>query len=264
MKTFLPSFSAAVLVSMIPTASAAVAVSWGVSTGYVTESEQFANLDTPGMQLGGFSGGDPLQLSPTTDYTGGTFYGAVTWTSTGSDGNYGAVEQRTGGDTIEIKRFNADIQAVVLWRQADFLNGLNSSSITFDAASTASMNLTTFANFDAGRVVIRLEGGPNDGYYISQETPYNGTGSKVANLTSLTWQLHDPAASMSTFGTVTPLVSGGLISNVTEVGFYTSSSATAANAFRASSFEVTAVPETTSAILAGLGFGSLCLRQKRK
>ena len=116
MKTFLPSFSAAVLVSMIPTASAAVAVSWGVSTGYVTESEQFANLDTLGMRLGGFSGGDPLQLSPTTDYTGGTFYGAVTWTSTGSDGNYGAVEQRTGGDTIEIKRFNADIQAVVLWR----------------------------------------------------------------------------------------------------------------------------------------------------
>ena len=92
----------------------------------------------------------------------------------------------------------------------------------------------------------------------------NGTGSKVANLTSLTWQLHDPAASMSTFGTVTPLVSGGLISNVTEVGFYTSSSATAANAFRAGSFEVTAVPETTSAILAGLGFGSLCLRPKRK
>ena len=264
MKLLLPPLSLAVLATMIQTASAAVAVSWGVSTGYVTTSQQFANLDTAGMRLGGFSGGDPLQLSPTTDYTGGTFYGAVTWTATGSDGNYGAVEQRTGGDTIEIKRFNADIQAVVLWRQADFMNGLNSSSITFDAASTASMNLTTCTNFDPGRVVIRLQGGPNDGYSISQETPYDGTGPNEANLTSLTWQLYDPAASMSTFGAVTPLVSGGLISNVTEVGFYTSSSATAANAFRAGSFEVTAVPETTSVILAGLGFGGLCIRRKRK
>lgn len=231
---------------------AAVIVDWGGN--YVSSNQSFANPGT--NQFGGFVSGDPLQLSPASNYSGGAFYGMVSWTTIGTDGEYGRVVEASGGDRIEIKRYNTDLQALVLWRQSDFLNGLDSGTVAFDSTSKVSMNLITFVQFDPGRVVIRLSGGSQDGYYISQQTPFDGSGLNEADLTSLTWLAYDPASDLGSFGAPVNLLSGGLISNVTEVGFYAHSDATSANAFRLDSFEVTAIPEPSSSllILSGLAF----------
>lgn len=250
------------LVALIPAAWADLVVDWGGN--YVAANQAFSSGTTAGF--GGFSAGDPLQISPTTGYSGGAFYGQVAWTTTGSDGNYATVVNNTSLDRLEIKRYSTDIKALVLWRQADFLNGMNSGTVAFDNTSSVSMNLNTLVNFDAGRVVIRLEGGAQDGYYISQESPFNGTGLKSAQLTSLTWLAYDPATSLTTFNSPTSLLADGMITNVTEIGFYTrSNNAANPNAFRLDSFEVSAitVPEPAALTLVGLGALTLLARRRK-
>lgn len=242
---------------------AALIVNWG---GDTISANQLLAAGI-GNNKGGFAGGNPLQLSPTSGYSGGIFYGNVNWTTPGADGNYGQMLSNGISDRLEIKRYNTDLQAIVLWKQANFLNGLNTGVAAFDATSTVSMNLNTFVNFSPGRVVIRLQGGSQDGYYISQETPFNGTGSKSANPAALTWLSYDPANDLATFGSSVNLLSGGLINNITEVGFYfRSNNATSPNAVRLDSFQATAVegviPEPASLTL--IGASGLMLLPRRR
>ena len=247
----------------------AMIVDWG-GTAYVSATTTPMGGQNATSPQGGFSGGDPLLLNPTSNYdssqSSGVFYGAVTWTTTGADGNFGSVMNNSGGDRMEFKRYNTDLNALVVWRQADFLNGQSTGNVILDSSSTASMHLNTFVNFDGGRVVLRLQGGSQDGYYISQEAPFNSTASIISsNFTSLTWLAYDPATSLSTFGTPVDLLSGGVIDHVTEVGFYVHSNATSANAFRLDSFEVTssAIPEpSTWALLLGSIATLLFLRRR--
>lgn len=259
-----------ILVSVSGLQSALI-VDWG-GTAYVSATTTPMGGQNATSPQGGFSGGDPLLLNPTANYdsaqTSGVFYGAVTWTTTGADGNFGSVMNAVGGDRMEFKRYNTDLNVLVVWRQADFLNGHSTGNVGFDSSSTVSMRMNTFVNFDAGRVVLRLQGGSNDGYYISQQAPFNSTASTIsANFTTLTWLAYDPATSLSDFGAPVDLLSGGLIDHVTEVGFYVHSNATSANAFRLDSFEVNsiAIPEpSTWALLLGSMGALLFLRRRQE
>ncbi|MEX0776463.1 MAG: PEP-CTERM sorting domain-containing protein [Phycisphaeraceae bacterium] len=260
LRWLVPLSAVAVLLAIACPAPAALIVDWGGN--YVSTTVAFSGAS--GTNRGGFSSGDPLLISPTSSYTGGDFYGHVAWTAAGQDGNYASVVNATA-DRIEIKRYDTDLRSLILWRQGDFLNGLDSGNIGFDAGSTASMNINTLIQFDAGHLVIRLEGGSSDGYYISQETPFDGAGLKSANLTALTWLAYDPATSLTTFGTPVNLLSGGKISHVTEVGFYTrSNNSGSPNAFRLDSFEVTAalIPEPATLALLALG-GTMIFWRRR-
>jgi hypothetical protein len=243
---------------------AAVVVNWGGDS--VSTNVLFANPN--GNNYGGFSGDDPLQISPTSSYTGGTFYGQVAWSETGSDGSYGQVNNSSSADRIEIKRYDTDLRAVILWKQADFLNGLSSGNVGFDATSTVSANIATDVNFEPGHVVVRLEGGAHDGYYISSQTPFDGSGDKSATFTSLTWLAYDPATSLTTFGSAVNLLSNatsGTIEHVTEVGFYARSNhASAANAFRVSTFQVSAAAVPEPATLTVLGAGAWMMLSARR
>ncbi len=248
----------------------ALVVDWGGD--YVSANRAFQNGSIAERNYGGFIDGDPQVISPATENYAGTnarFYGHMTWSPEegSATGAGGQVVHNGGSDRIELKRGYTDLSAVILWKQADFLNDLDAGNVSFDADSTVQMNINTYAAFDPGRVVIRLSGGSQDGYYISSETPFNGTGTKSANLTSLTWLAYDPASSLDTFGDATSLVSGGLISNVSEVGFYfnesTGALTTDATALRLDSFEVTAIPEPTVLPSALVGAGLVAVRRRR-
>lgn len=238
---------------------AVVVVSYGGN--YPTGS--FTNGSIAADNFGGFSSGNPILLYDLP--SGPDLYGQVNWTagveSTGSGGEIDS------SDRIVLKRGMTNLAAVITFRQSDFQNGLGSGNLSFDASNTATMTISTDALFDAGRVVIRLQGGSQDGYYISQEGPFENAGVRAANLTSLTWLAYDPATDIRAFGSVTNLLEGGLINNVTEVGFYVQQAAGAltndATAFRVTSFVVTGIPEPSAGLTAILALGALALVRRR-
>jgi hypothetical protein len=251
----------------------AMLVDWGGQ--YVTGNAALSNGSTASMNYGGFTDGDPQLISPSAGYSGPQFHGQINWPSENTGigaltGNGGQMVNNNTTDRLELKRGGSSLAALILFRQGTFLNGLNSGNVSFDSSSTVSMNINTFALYDAGRVVIRLEGGSLDGYYVSQEAPFNGLNLKSANLTSLTWLAYDPATNLRTFGSAVNILEGGLINHVTEVGFYAQQAAGAANsdstAFRLDSFEVTAVPEPGAgvAIFLGLALLNLCRGGRRR
>ena len=248
------------------TAHAKLMVDWGGD--YVTATQNFSN-GSGNLTHGGFIGGDPILISPASGYNGTSadFYGLTRqdFVTGGNANSRPQVENVGSNDRIQIKSDFAAGEALLLWRQGDFLNGLNTGNVGFDATSTVSMNINSYANFNPGRVVIRLQGGSNDGYYISDETPFNGTGAKSASPTGLTWRAYDPATDLDgVAGTITNIVFGGQIANVTEVGFFVEDNVSSdADAFRLDSFEVSGVviPEPASLALMGLG-GLLMLRRR--
>ncbi|MFA7345982.1 MAG: PEP-CTERM sorting domain-containing protein [Terrimicrobiaceae bacterium] len=269
----------------LSTANATVIVDWGGSSITTASFNSFRNytggaITTGGSGtnpasgvFGGFSSGDPALISPSSNYTGGNFYGEVSftrnpaWVAQDNSGLGADVENSTNPNRMVFKMGSATLNALVVWKQADFLNSLNTGNVGFDATSTVGININTLVEFNPGRVVIRLQGGSNDGYYISQSTPFNATGTKTASPTSLTWLAYDPATSLTTFGAVTNLLSGAQISHVTEVGFlFQSTGVLTSNAFRLDSFDVNAiaVPEPATWGLLAFSLTTVMVLRRRR
>lgn len=249
-------------------ASATVIVDWGGN--YVSSNRQFQNFtgDTTAGTIGGFSSGDPLLISPSSGYSGGDIYGSIAWTlrptQTENTGQGAIVKNASPSDQIELKMGGTDYAALLLWRQSDFLNGMNTGTVTLENTSTAAVDIKTYVGFDAGRVVIRLEGGSNDGYYISQETPFDGSGLKSASLTSLTWLSYDPATSLTATGSVVNLLSSGQIANVTEAGIQFEAHTDGSNALRFDSFEVDTAVIPEPATLGLIVIGGMLMAPRRR
>ncbi len=252
--------------SIASVSHAAEIVDWG---GNVVEADQSLVLTSsssnPAVEhYGGFdTNGDPLKLSPASGYTGADFYGYVR-VAGGTGTSQVLVAHDVNGDFIRFKRDFADVDALVLWRQADFGGGLDSGSVAFDSTSTASMNIAKLGGWAPVRMVIRLEGGSQDGYYISEETPFV-EGARTANPTALTWLAYDPAADLGGIaGAETNLVIGGRIDHVTEVGFYSYTPSLVANRLDIKTFAVTAVPEPSAMAAMGLAVTGLLARRRRR
>src|SRR5690606_14246856 len=153
---------------------------------------------------------------------------------------------------------------LLMWNQADFLNGASTADIAFDATSSLRLNLFTLLGqnaTDSGRVVLQLD----SGFYVSEQvfTAGGDTTLSGATLTGLDFYAYDPATSLNVDNasivlSAVSISEGGVISGITGVGFYFDSDATAdPAAVRIQDFEVTAttatIPEPSSyALIAGL------------
>lgn len=261
----------------MPSLHAALMVDWGGN--YVSSSVQYSNPNPSNglsvTQYGGFSSGAPLLLSPGASYSGtsATFYGEVartggTGTFTNASGTIptAVVVNNGNADQLQVKLDGTGntASALFLWKQTDFLNGLNSGTLNLAAGSTVSTTVDSFSNGLSGRAVLRLSSGS---YYISSAI-FSGIGTSTLDLvTDLAWFNYNPASAFGTIGSSFNLVSGGVISNVTEVGFYTGVISSGANAVRVSSieFNYATIPEpSTFALLSGLGILLLVRRQRKR
>ncbi|QNN24070.1 PEP-CTERM sorting domain-containing protein [Planctomycetales bacterium ZRK34] len=223
------------------------------------------------MQAGGFDiNGDPLALYPTTDYntaaTSAVFHGQ----QEASAGNQNLVGQDGGGDRLIYKCDNAaSLTALTLWTSDNFLGAAAGGPVDLLSASdTVSFNVVTYAQINTVRLVVRIA----DDYYISSQAFTAGTGTMDVDPTALSWFTYDPAAALVySSGSAASIVSGGVISGVTEVGFYvarTDADGTSGNALRLNSFEVDATPSSVvipePATLAMFCLGAIGLGTRRK
>jgi hypothetical protein len=254
-----PALLAAVVCGLMAvSARADVVVDWGGN--YVGNAD-----GTQPMQVGGFSGGDPLVISPSAPqyqpYSGAlsaTIRGQLT--VSGSDYSFYQVLNNGGADQLQFKTQNGNSgAALALWASDEFIGSPN-TAIEFDATSSIDLNVNTFVQVGDVRHVIRTA----SGYFISDTGTITGTGAQSSgNLTALNWYQYDPATSLTTIGSAASIVSGGKITGITEVGFLALLNSSGGNALRMDSYEVTAnfIPEPAS--LALLGLGSLLITRRR-
>ncbi|WAC18822.1 PEP-CTERM sorting domain-containing protein [Luteolibacter sp. SL250] len=247
--------------------AATLAVNWGGDYGT-------GNAFEPN----GFTGGEPGQLSPSTNYSGtsSVFYGDarsfIGGIYQGTSTTFGMVVNNGGLDRIELKGSDAftpdppnNTGFLLLWKQQDFLNGMNTGEVGFDATSSVRLNITTYANqaADSGRLVLRSGGQ----YYISSRI-YTASGDQTtANLPALSFFAYNPANDINVNGDGTPasIASGGVIPGVTEVGFYFESIGSS-NAVRIQDFEVSlvTVPEPSSMAASASLLAAVCLIRRRR
>lgn len=124
----------------------ALVVDWGGP--YVSGNVALSNGSLAAMNYGGFTSGDPQLISPSSGYSGPSFYGQVNWTSENNGigsltGVGGQMVNNASLDRLELKRGGSNLAALILFRQAQFLNGLDTGNVSFDASSTVSMNINT-------------------------------------------------------------------------------------------------------------------------
>ncbi len=259
-----------ILLPLAPALDAALVVDWGGN--YVGTNTNYGNATEDGpsniIQHGGFSAGAPLLLSPSSGYSGtsATFYGEILRGAGTGTGTIGYVSNSGSADRIDIKQNNSDVSALLLWKQTDFLNSLNTGTLNFGAGSTVTTTLDTYVLGVPGRAVVKSAGG----YYISSAI-FSASGTTAAlDLTTLDWFSYDPASNLNTIGSAHSF-SGGVIANVTEIGFFTGVTTGGANAVRVSSLEfnyvagvVAPIPEPSSyALLAG-GLSILFVTSRRR
>ncbi len=263
----------ALLLVACPALQAERLVDW--SGNYVSALQQYSNPNSSDgksvTRYGGFSGGNPLLLSPSAGYSGTSarFYGEVartagsgTFTNVNGNSPQAIVLNNSSTDQLQFRLDGSTMSALFLWKQEDFLNGFNTGSLDLVEGSTIALNMVTNVGTTNGRAVVRV----NNSYYISSTVVSSGaTGLISADLTTLSWFNYDPASSLNTVGSSFSLVSGGLISNVKEVGFYFSLTGIQ-NAIRLDSvkFDAIVVPESsTYALLAG-GLGLSFLHRRKR
>ncbi|RYD38751.1 MAG: hypothetical protein EOP87_00980 [Verrucomicrobiaceae bacterium] len=258
-----PSLPLAAITSLIlagPLSAAILAVDFGGN--YVTN----AGGSQP-LQDGGFTtGGDPLQISPTASYTGPVFHGRrQVFSGTAGTTNY-QILNNGDLDRIELKTTDQTNNTgfLVLFRQENFLNGLNTGNVGFDSTSSIRLNNIIYANqtADSGRLVLRQ----GTTYYISERI-YTAAGDiTTPDITALSYFAYNPATTIDPNSptTAVPILSGGMIQNVTEVGFYFEAQ-NSSNAVRLQDIEINmvAIPEPAAVALLGMA-APLCLRRRRK
>jgi hypothetical protein len=257
---------------------AALIVDWGgdyVNSTLVAFSGSFTNSST-GSGYGGFLAGEnPIELTPSSGYTGGRIYGSILeLTNVGASlGSVNGVGGTGATDLMLLKSDTGSAAAfLILWQQADFLTlGANSGNVSFDATSSVRLNTTSYTAqnaTDSGRLVIRLT---NGSYYISERVFTDASNRTVSNLTGLNFFNYAPATSLGvdngSLGVAASILSSGSITGITSVGFYFESD-TAANAVRITDFEVNAIvslipePSTYALLAGGLTFAiGLCRRR---
>lgn len=210
---------------------------------------------------------DTVALSPSSDYSGPTFYGGYFLSSTTLQGGFSRqqIRESGGSELIYLQAYRADGWAgstlahggVFIFKQADFNSGFQSGAVALDGLSVK------FSSFGSatGRFTVQVGGD----YYVSQST-VSVTSTSVQSLsgtalTSELWAAYDPSTNLvfdvgvASFATLD-------LSSVTAVGLYfhrdnlAGGSGATPYGFGIESFQATgtaAIPEPAqSAALAGI------------
>ncbi len=280
MKTSLKSVFAATTVAALSIATAHAQVIVNFGGDYVTTT-------TPGnYSWTGGGGGDYVvafsnttQLSPTSGYTGPTYYGGAfrgSWTVStagntnvvnAADGTNDAIQLDNGAGTTAA---NTGYAGLVIFRKADFLNGGNTNQVDITSSSSFTARGTNAQNTGAldVRWVLRLS---DNTYVISQlaSSTFGNSNSYTTinsgDLTALSWFTYDPVTSVFNIGSATTPT----FTDIQAVGVWfgdTTNSVNARYQGRLSIFtaDVTIVPEPTTWVLLAGSLATLVFIRRRR
>ncbi|MGE9291262.1 MAG: hypothetical protein ACQKBT_09745 [Puniceicoccales bacterium] len=254
-----------VTIATAATASAQEIVDWDAGDGYVS-----GWVNGTGLSGGTVPFSDTIARSPSSDYTGGTYYGGAI--GDGTNGiqwwRVGTANMNFGGYTQE----NGDaMTAIYVWNQADFLNGYDTGETTISSFSADLYTSGSSQSQGYARWLIEVD----SAYYVSDSFDVafsTSTEYSLNDLSSVDWYSIDPTTSMTAVGSVW---ADEDFSNVTAVGLWyqvvderTSVTGSVSGFGNIESFSVTAIPEpsTSSAIIASIilctAIGSRRIRRK--
>ncbi|MGE9292662.1 MAG: hypothetical protein ACQKBW_03535 [Puniceicoccales bacterium] len=216
---------------------AATLISYDAGNNYSAEDSDFSRRATqsgsgPYVSTSAFS--DSSALSPSSDYTGPTFYGGYQYTSSDLEGYLSRQQIRTyaAGDQIFLQAYKSGgwadttltLHGIYLFKQQDFNSGYETGAITLDGINMSWTGYITAgdsepAAFD-GRIVIQTGGA----YYVSDAVIdlAQTTGSFAisgSTLDSVQWAVYDPTSSFN-FDASSASFNDVSLDNITAVGLY--------------------------------------------
>lgn len=250
------------------TAAADTIVSWGLSPNYVG-----GHTNGVGLASGAVTFSDTVARSPGLPYpngeASGLFYGgAISTNASGitvwriSNGASGANDSITFAGPLSAGEQST---ALYLWKKDDFLasydiRAANITSFSATLQHTGSGSLMT----GSARWVVQVGGA----YYVSAAfaTTTASTQYTLSDPSSVSWFSLNPSVSLSAIGAQWDSPD---FSNVSGVGLWYQLSASGTVATAAGSisqFEVTAIPEPSSAalLLGGLAAGTVLVARSRR
>lgn len=264
------------------THAATIIADWGGD--YVSASRGFVlptATDTGTTRTYNYS--SSTAISPASAYappTGksGTFYGALQSAATGPGAalqsfnaarifNSGTTDYiNVQGDLAAAGATNfTTISGLVFFKKADFLNSLNTGSITFDSTSSFTMDIRTSTGTSARLVRMAVQDGSQ--WYLSNSSRASAGTFSIANLSSQNygaWNITSSSAPLpsapGTFATA-----GSTFTDIQAVGFYFDVPQNDGNrpVLSINSFSLTAVPEPSSILLLTMGLTSAMIFRRR-
>ncbi len=259
---------------------ASVVISYGPSDSYVASDTSFNRTagstgSGPYIFRRSFSTATNDQLSPSTGYSGPTFYGGYQFISSTINSGFSRQQIRNNFgspavDQIYLQSFRSEgwagstlsLAGVYLFQQEDFISGLSTGSVNITSMSVSYsgfINTTDSSTDFAGRYVVRIAGV----YYVTQST-FNlalNSGSNTLDSTALQselWAVYTPSTNLN-FDQASAVFSSLDLTGITGVGIYFendgwsgSSASSTPYGFGIRSFEVQGIPEPSSLALFGL------------
>jgi hypothetical protein len=253
----------------------ATLIDWG-GTGMASSDTNFS-LPTPtdngNTRTWAYSASTPL-LSTGGNYSGPTIYGALQTghTSSGPNNFTPFVDDRGGSDdritTLVNTATTGDlIRGLVFFQKSDFLNG-STSTLTFDSSSSAT--LSVIGNNGAGgprgpRLAV-LDG---SSWYVSSSFFGGFSGDLVfSDLSTATFGAYDPTGAPLNGTPGSFSTTGGSFTDIQAVGYYFDLGNPAGTSGSAGMsidiFQISAVPEPSTALLLLGGLAGLALLRRRK
>jgi hypothetical protein len=220
-------------------------------------------------------------MSPSSGYTGPTFYGgaqAIRYDSFGTSSSNGITMRIHENGSNDLMRWQylvpgsvpAEWVAVTLFTKPDFINGGSGATVTINGTSSLSLTVNAFNTLPAAST-LRFVIQDGSQYYVSNSTATltSGAGSTFtlsgAALTSETWAAYNPSSSdlrLPTTGfsphSFTDITSVGLAWDVNNTALGETWNLTI------SDFEFNAVPEPSTLLLLAGGLTSLMAFRRRR
>lgn len=234
---------AAAGIALLPAAMNAetTIIDFGGSDAYVASSPTHVLFN--GYTTSGKSFDLTTAFNPSASYSiptgkSGVFYGGASIASTNGTGQWNTTSGLTVRNNLTTPAFGSEdairfypswsttvgdgsqkFYSAVVFKKADFLNGMSTETVTFDSSSSYSATFALGSGYQTANCRFRIIVQDGSNWYISQASGLTGgnTAQSATNVTfaSRTWSSYDPFTSLSAIGaTATPS-----FTNIGAVGF---------------------------------------------